>query len=152
MSDGTKIPRGWKAVRQQLAAWDKPALLVLVQELYDAAGVNRDLVDARCHPEEAFSGATLEKYRGKIVQQFFPSRGFGALKLGEARKTIRDYRKGYQQSSRNGGIADDLRGKRDEIHPRVWRYQRAVLPTAWSPPCKNWRTCCAPRRGICIHK
>jgi hypothetical protein len=27
------------------------------------------------------------------VEQFFPTRGFGKLKLGEARKAIRDYRK-----------------------------------------------------------
>ena len=27
------------------------------------------------------------------VEQFFPARGFGKLKLGEARKAIRDYRK-----------------------------------------------------------
>lgn len=92
MSDATKKPGSWKAVRQQLAAWDKTALLALVKDLYEASGVNRDLVEARCHPEE-FSGATLEKYRGKIEEQFFLARGFGKLKLGEARKAIRDYRK-----------------------------------------------------------
>ena len=27
------------------------------------------------------------------MEQFFPARGFGKLKLGEARKSIRDYRK-----------------------------------------------------------
>ena len=93
MSKAAKKPRGWKAVWQQLAAWDKPALLALVKALYEAAGVNRDLIDARCHPEEEFSGRTLEKYRGKIVEQFFPARGFGKLRLNEARKAIRDYRK-----------------------------------------------------------
>jgi len=35
----------------------------------------------------------LEKYRGKIVEQFFPARGDGKLTLGEAGKAIRDYRK-----------------------------------------------------------
>ncbi|HTV43405.1 MAG TPA: hypothetical protein VMF08_22775 [Candidatus Sulfotelmatobacter sp.] len=39
------------------------------------------------------AGPGLEKYRRKIVEQFFPSRGFGKLKLAEARKAIRDYRK-----------------------------------------------------------
>ena len=92
MSKATKNSGGWRAVRQQLADWDKPSLLALVKDLYEAAGVNRDLVDARCHPD-ASTGATLEKYRGKIVEQFFPARGFGKLKLGEARKAIRDYRK-----------------------------------------------------------
>ncbi|HVQ39158.1 MAG TPA: hypothetical protein VMS31_16585 [Pyrinomonadaceae bacterium] len=28
------------------------------------------------------------------MEQFFPARGFGKLKLGEARKAIRNYRKG----------------------------------------------------------
>lgn len=88
----TKKPGSWSTVRQHLATWEKPALLVLVKDLYAAAEVSRDLVDGRCQPG-ASSGATLEKYRGKIVEQFFPARGEGKLKLGEARKAIRDYRK-----------------------------------------------------------
>ena len=95
MPDGTKPtkkPGGWKAVRQQLTTWDKPALLALVKDLYDATATNRDFIQARCQPDES-SGEVLEKYRHKIVEQFFPARGFGKLKLGEARKAIRDYRK-----------------------------------------------------------
>jgi hypothetical protein len=42
---------------------------------------------------EEISGPALEKYRRKIVEQFFPMHGMGKLKLGEARKAIRDYRK-----------------------------------------------------------
>jgi hypothetical protein len=92
MKNTTKKPGGWSAVRQQLATWEKPALLTLVKDLYEAAGVNRDFIQARCQAEES-GGEALEKYRGKIVEQFFPARGFGKLKLGEARKAIRDYRK-----------------------------------------------------------
>nr|HQI77550.1 hypothetical protein [Candidatus Latescibacterota bacterium] len=47
---------------------------------------------ARFQAEET-TGIALEKYRRKIVEQFFPTRGFGKLKLAEARKAIRDYRK-----------------------------------------------------------
>ena len=83
---------GWSAVRPQLSSWDKPALLALVKDLYAASEVGRDLVNARCRPAES-GEAMLEKYRRKIVEQFFPARGFGKLKLGEARKAIRDYRK-----------------------------------------------------------
>jgi hypothetical protein len=83
---------GWSAVRPQLASWDKPALLALVKDLYAASEVGRDLVNARCRPAES-GEALLEKYRRKIVEQFFPARGFGKLKLGEARQAIRDYRK-----------------------------------------------------------
>jgi hypothetical protein len=92
MTNSTKKPGGWSAVRKQLATWDKPALLDLLKDLYDAVSENRDFVHARCQAGEG-GGEVLEKYRGKIVEQFFPARGDGKLKLGEARKAIRDYRK-----------------------------------------------------------
>jgi hypothetical protein len=92
MTKATKKFDCWSIVRQQLTSWNKPALLALVKDLYEAAGVNRDFIQARCQAEES-GGEALEKYRGKIVEQFFPARGFGKLKLGEARKAIRDYRK-----------------------------------------------------------
>ncbi len=96
MTNATKKPSkksgGWSAVHQHLATWDPPALLALVKDLYDAAAENRDFIQARCHVG-ASCGEALEKYRRKIVEQFFPVRGEGKLKLGEARKAIRDYRK-----------------------------------------------------------
>ena len=92
MKNATKKPGGWSAVRQQLATWEKPELLALVKDLYEVAAENRDFIQARSKAGEG-GGETLEKYRGKIVEQFFPARGDGKLKLGEARKAIRDYRK-----------------------------------------------------------
>lgn len=83
---------GWSAVRPRLTSLDKPALLGLVKDLYAASAVGRDLVNARCRPAES-GEVLLEKYRRKIVEQFFPTRGFGRLKLGEARQAIRDSRK-----------------------------------------------------------
>ena len=91
MPDGTnnptKQPGGWSAARQHLATWSKPALLALVKDLYDDAAANRDFIQARCQADES-GGEVLEKYRSKIVEQFFPKRGEGKLKLGEARKAI----------------------------------------------------------------
>ena len=92
MTNATKKPGGWSAVRQQLAAWEKPALLALLKDLYEAAGGNRDFIHARCQAGEC-GGEVLKKYRGKIIEQFFPAHGDGKLKLEEARKAIRDYRK-----------------------------------------------------------
>jgi hypothetical protein len=88
----TKKPGGWSSVRPHLSTWDKAALLDLVKDLYETAEENRDFIQARCQADES-GGDTMEKYRSKIVEQFFPARGEGKLKLGEARKTIRDYRK-----------------------------------------------------------
>lgn len=92
MSKANHESGDWSTVRPHLANWGKPALLSLVKDLYAASEVGRDLVNARCRPA-ATGEALLEKYRRKIVEQFFPARGFGKLRLGEARKAIRDYRK-----------------------------------------------------------
>jgi hypothetical protein len=34
MTNATKNPGGWSAVRQQLATWDKPALFALLKDLW----------------------------------------------------------------------------------------------------------------------
>ena len=92
MKPTTKKPAAWSAIRQHLATWEKPALLALVKDLYEAGTENRDFLQARCQAQEG-GGEALESYRKKIVEQFFPARGEAKLKLGEARKAIRDYRK-----------------------------------------------------------
>ncbi len=93
-----KKPGTWSAARQHLAKWDKPALLALVKDLYDAASGNRDFIQARCETQslkDEGGGQMLAKYRQKVIGQFFSKSfiGIGPLKLGEARKTIRDYGK-----------------------------------------------------------
>jgi hypothetical protein len=47
MTDATKKPGGWRAVCQQLAIWEKSALLALLKDLYEAAEGNRDFIHAR---------------------------------------------------------------------------------------------------------
>lgn len=83
---------GWSAVRRELGALEKPALLALLKDLYGIAGVNRDFMLART-TADVCGGAAIEKYRARIINQFFPARGYGKLKLGEARRAIRDYGK-----------------------------------------------------------
>jgi hypothetical protein len=84
--------RGWSGIRAQLHQWPKPAVIGLLKDLYDASAENRDFIAARFQAEDTAGGA-LEKYRKKVVDPFFPSRGYGNLKLGPARKAIRDYKK-----------------------------------------------------------
>ena len=84
--------KGWPRIRQQIKDWPRPALLALIKDLHDASVANRDFLGARFQAEDS-GGEALEKYRQRIVEQFFPRRGFGKLKLAEARKAIRDYRK-----------------------------------------------------------
>lgn len=92
MTTVTKKTGGWSTVKQHLADWSQPALLALVKDLYDVTPANRAFINARCQSEED-GGETLEAYRHKIVEQFYPKRGEGKLKMGEARKAIREYRK-----------------------------------------------------------
>lgn len=87
-----KKSTGWQSIRRQIGEWPESALIALIKDLYEASPDNRDFLHARFEPENN-AGAALETYRRKIVEQFFPARGFGKLKLGEARKAIRDYGK-----------------------------------------------------------
>lgn len=88
----TKKSGSWSAARQRLATQDKLALLALLKDLYDIASRNRDFIQARCQVDDG-DGDVLETYRCKIVEKFYPKRGEDKLKLGGARKAIRDYRK-----------------------------------------------------------
>lgn len=99
-----KKPAGWQNVRRKLGDWSKPALIALVKDLSEVSPGNRDFLHARFQAE-ADDGAALDKYRRRIVDQFFPARGDGKLKLAEARKAIRDYQKAT--GNLTGGI--DLR-------------------------------------------
>lgn len=56
----------WSAVRARIATWDRSALVALVKELYELAGVNRDFIHARC---EAETGAVLESFQRRVVEQ-----------------------------------------------------------------------------------
>ena len=88
----TKKSGSWSAARQRLATQDKLALLALVKDLYEMAAGNRDFIHARCQVDDG-DGDVLETYRCKIVEKFYPKRVEGKLKLGGARKAIREYRK-----------------------------------------------------------
>jgi len=126
-----KKSTGWQNVRRQLDDWSKPALIALVKDLYDASPDNRDFLLARFQAEET-TGIALE-YRRKIVEQFFPTRGFGKLKLAEARKAIRDYRK----------ATGNLIGTIDLMltYVRTAPSSRINLATSTSPFTTAWSRC-----------
>lgn len=92
----------WSDLRKKLAKWKSQELIQLVKELYDSSPSNRDFLRAHL-AADADNEAVLEPYRERIIEQFYPKRGFGKLKLAEARKAIRDYRKA---SGNLAGTAD----------------------------------------------
>lgn len=87
-----KIKPTWTAIRQHLKSWESDALIALIKDLHDTSPGNRDFLQARV---TAASGgdAALESYRKRVIDPFYPARGEGKLKLGDARKAIREYRK-----------------------------------------------------------
>jgi hypothetical protein len=87
-----KTPKGWTAVKCHFKDWDAAQFVALVKDLYDSSSANRTFIEARTQAA-GNSGAALEIYRERIIEQFFPKRGFGKLKLAEARKAIREYKK-----------------------------------------------------------
>ncbi|NGZ08055.1 MAG: hypothetical protein CV088_01550 [Nitrospira sp. LK70] len=87
-----KTSTGWSVIRRHLNTQSKAALLALIKDLYNASSGNRNFLDARVQVEVG-TGTAIEKYRRVIIEQFYPLRGFGKLKLTEARKAIRDYRR-----------------------------------------------------------
>ena len=85
-----KKPIGWSSIRQRLNAQSKPSLLALVKDLYDASSSNHDFLHVRVQTE-AGDGTAVERYRRTTIEQSYPSRGFGKLKLAETRKAIPEY-------------------------------------------------------------
>ena len=87
-----KPAKGWTAVKKHVAEWDKPQLLALLKDLYDAGKANRTFLEARIQAESG-GGAAIETYRARVVEPFYPKRGDGKLNLADGRKAIRDYQK-----------------------------------------------------------
>ena len=87
-----KAPAKWSQIKEKLSSLDKSGLSDLVRDLFKASADNRAFLAAR-FLEHGVGGVALEEYRRRIIEQFYPKRGFGKLKLSEARKAIRDYLK-----------------------------------------------------------
>lgn len=82
----------WAAIRKHLKGLEPEALLLLLKDLHDSSSANRDFLQARVGAV-AGDGAALESYRKRVIEPFYPSRGEPKLKLGQARKAIREYHK-----------------------------------------------------------
>jgi hypothetical protein len=84
--------RSWNSVKRHVKGWNAAQFTALLKDLYDSSTENRAFLDARVQLHSG-GGAALETYRQRVIEPFFPKRGFGKLKLADARKAIRDYRK-----------------------------------------------------------
>jgi len=80
---------GWSHIKKRLESFDRLGLIDLVKDLYEYSPENRAFLNAR-FADSGQEQAALEEYRRRIIEVFFPTRGFSNLKLGPARKAIRD--------------------------------------------------------------
>ncbi len=87
-----KAPIKWIEVKRELSALSQPELIELVKNLFDQSHDNKLLLASRFSSQPLGEDA-IAPYRKRIVDQFFPARGFGKAGLGEARKAIREYKK-----------------------------------------------------------
>lgn len=83
----------WSDLKSILETLSRSALLALIKDMFDALPDRDAFFTSRFFAESQDVQVTLEPYRKRIVDQFFPQRGFGKMKLHQAKSAISDYRK-----------------------------------------------------------
>lgn len=84
-------PPPWSQLKNRLAAWEKPALIELIHQLYQMNADNKVFLTSRL--TEVDVTALAEPYRKVIQETFNPKRGFPSLNLRSARKAVNDFKK-----------------------------------------------------------
>ncbi|OFX27573.1 MAG: hypothetical protein A2041_11905 [Bacteroidetes bacterium GWA2_31_9b] len=78
-----------KDIKKELKKLDKEKLIELVADLYKNNKSVKDFFDFYVNPNEK---ELFMKYRNKVVQAFYPKRGFG-YKLKDGKQAISDFKK-----------------------------------------------------------
>jgi hypothetical protein len=69
----TRKPGDWIALRRRLATWDKPELLTLVKDLYEAGAVTATLFKPVVKPERAVA-RSWKSIAARLWSSFIPSK------------------------------------------------------------------------------
>jgi hypothetical protein len=78
-----------RELRKELESFDKKKLVDLIFYLYDKNKSVKEYLDYYISPDEK---ATLQIYKVKVREAFYPKRGFG-YKIANGKKAISDFRK-----------------------------------------------------------
>ena len=76
-------------LKKELESFDKKKLINLISDLYDKNKSVKEYLDYYINPNEK---ATLEIYKVKVREAFYPKRGFG-FNIANGKKAISDFRK-----------------------------------------------------------
>ncbi|GDX39824.1 hypothetical protein LBMAG21_01160 [Armatimonadota bacterium] len=87
-----KAPAKWVEIKKEVSSLNQAELIELVKNLFDQSHENKLFLASRFSSQPPGEDA-IAPYRKRIVDQFFPARGYGKAALGEARKAIREYKK-----------------------------------------------------------
>lgn len=82
----------WRDVKTQLSGLDEDALISLIHDLYTLNKENKVFLQGKVCGKEAYAGL-LEDGIKKIMQEFFPERGFGKARIAPVKKIISGYKK-----------------------------------------------------------
>ncbi|WP_440955254.1 DUF6155 family protein [Methanosarcina sp. Mfa9] len=80
----------WSDLKKTLQDADQKELLHIIKDLYKLSEKNRMFLMARCMDLKVLDGV-LNTYKQVIKDDFFPKRGYGALRYSVAEKAIKDY-------------------------------------------------------------
>ena len=81
----------WSKTKKNLENLEKSQLIEILGELFTKVPEARDFLFVRFQNDSLKS--VLEKYKKLIENEFFPSRGFGKLRIKSVKKAISDYKK-----------------------------------------------------------
>ena len=137
-----KTAPSWSDVKAQLAAFDRAALLGLLQDLYVASKDNQAFVHARLH----LGGDVLKPYKATIDRWLWPDVFKNQdTSVAKAKKAIADYKKASGTAEglaelavfyceRASGFSGDV-GRDDEAYlsALVRRFEQAVKTMATLP-------------------
>jgi len=76
-------------LKKELKTLDKDQLIALIADLYKKNKAAQEYLDFYVQPNER---ERFEKYRTKVVEAFFPKRGY-QLRLREGKKAVSDFQK-----------------------------------------------------------
>lgn len=80
------------ALKKELKQFDQKELIQLIADLYKLNGEVKDYLSNRFIGEASIQ-ALYETSKKKISNEFFPDRGFGKLRLKEAKSAITNFKK-----------------------------------------------------------
>ena len=78
-------------VKKSLKTYEKEALLSILVDCYKQSAEVKNYIHVLLNPEEAIEDL-YQKSKKQIINEFFPERGFGKMRLSVAKKAITEFK------------------------------------------------------------